>query len=204
VRIPLLFLFAASVIALPAPLLGQARTCAHADSVLRSDERGRQERIEAIGKLLDCADTRVSAFTALLRRAQPGSVGDTLGRIATWYLFDPRFVDSVAVLSKDARQSRERRLLYLGLLTRYSDCSTAVDTHALDEPMATVTVGGTDMCGSDDLHPLPAADRDRARAAVAWMGRNDPDDRLRALAAQVSEELDEIFTAKLQRRSRPN
>jgi hypothetical protein len=112
-------------------------------------------------------------------------------------------VDTVAVLSKDARQPRQRRFIYLGLLTRYSDCHTALDIGALDRPMSTVTVGAQDACGSDNRHELAPKDRDLARAAIAWMSQHDPDDRLRQLAAAVSEELTDIWSAGLQTPSQP-
>jgi hypothetical protein len=153
---------AASMLALPGRLFGQRMSCAHADSVLRSDVRGRQERIDAIGRMLYCPDTRVGTFTALLRRSPSSAVSDTLARLAAWTLLDPRLVDSVAVLSKDARQPRQKRVFYLALLTRYSHCGISLDMSALDRPMATVTGGITDACGSDDRHALPPADRDRA------------------------------------------
>lgn len=196
-------LLAASMLALPARLSGQRMSCAHADSVLRSDERRRQDRIEAIGRTIYCPDTRVAAFTVLLRGSRPNSIADTLARLAAWTLLDPRLVDSVAVLSKDARQPRQKRVFYLALLTRYSDCGISVDMSAIDRPMAKVTGGISDACGSDDRHALPRADRDRARAAIAWMGEHDPDDRLRQLAAAVSEELTVVWTAGLQTPSRP-
>jgi hypothetical protein len=106
--------------------------------------------------------------------------------MAAWALFDPGLVDSVAALAKDARQPRQRRVLFVGLLSRYAECAS-----------------GTDSCGSDDLHPLPPADRDRARAAIDWLAHHEPDARLRAYAAQVSEELAEIWAAGLQTPSSP-
>jgi hypothetical protein len=42
--------------------------------------------------------------------------------MAAWALFDPGLVDSVAALAKDARQPRRRRVLFVGLLSRYAGC----------------------------------------------------------------------------------
>jgi len=155
----------------------------------------------AIGKLLYCPDIRVAAFAAILRHSRLNTVSDTLGSLAAYTLLDAALVDSIAVLSKEARQPRERRIFFVGLLTRYSDCWTSADTRAIDRPQATVLGGNLHGCGSDDRQVLPLADRERAWAAIDWMAHHDPDERLRAFAAQVSEEL--TMNWELETRSRP-
>ena len=182
------FLIATSFVAVPVRLPAQRMSCAYADSVARLDALSLDDRELAGAKLLYCPDIRVAAITSLLRRGQSHAATDTLGRMAAWALFDAGLVDSVAALAKDARQPRERRVLFVGLLSRYADCSYG---------------SGTDSCGSDDRHPLPPVDRDRARKAIDWVARYDPDIRVRTYAAHVSEELAELWTAGLQTPSSP-
>ena len=191
------------MIALPAQLPAQRMSCTFADSVLRSDQRGYKEGMEAIGRLLHCPEHGASAFTALLRRSRWSSLDDTLARQGTWYLFDSLLVDSIAVLSKDARQSRQRRAAYLALLTRYADCHVYFNMDAIDRRGGSVTGSAFDACGGDDRHPLPSADRERARAAIAWMSQHDPDELLRQLAAVVSDEMTFRWIERLQTPSRP-
>ena len=193
-----IFPLIATLHALPARPPAQRMSCTHADSVARLDTLGVNDRELATAKLLYCPDIRVAAITSLLRRGQSNPASDTLGRMAAWALFDPGLVDSVAVLSKDARQPRQRRVYFLGLLARYADCGSGADISAVDRPRSTVLVGSLDTCDSDDRHDLPPADRDRARAAIDWMAHHDPDSRLRAFAAQLSEELTEMWAAGLQ------
>ena len=133
------FLLTANLLALPVQTPAQRMTCAHADSVARSDARSRDDRELAIAKLHYRPDVRVAAITALLRGSKSNPVSNTLGAMAAWALFDSALVDSV----------------------------------------------------------------DRARAAIEWMAHHNPDARLRAFAAQVSEELAEMWAAGLQKPSRP-
>ena len=181
-----IFVLTASFLALPAQLPAQRMSCAHADSVARMDALSLDAREVATVKLIYCPDIRVAAITSLLRRGESNPASDTLGRMVAWALFDPGLVDSVAVLAKDARQPRQRRVLFVGMLSRYAECQS-----------------GTDTCGSDDRHPLPPADRDRARAAIDWVARHDLDARVRAYAAQISADLAELWTAGLQTPSSP-
>jgi hypothetical protein len=197
------FLLAASMLALPDRLSGQRMSCAQADSVLRSDVPGHEKGFEAVGRTLKCPETRVATFMALVRHAPPNSVADTLAGWATWSLFDPRMVDSVAVLSKELEQPRHRRLYHLALLTRYADCGIALNMIAFDRDKGSVTSGSLHGCGMDGwFHALPLADRDRARAAIAWISQHDPDDRLRGFAAYVEEELAVLWASGLQTPSR--
>jgi hypothetical protein len=175
-------LIATSLVVSPACLPAQRMSCTYADSVARLDALSRDDRELAGAKLLYCPDIRVAATTSLLRRGQSNAETDTLGRMIAWALFDPKLVDSVAVLAKDPRQPSDRRVLFVGLLARYADCGFR---------------SGTDSC-PDDRHPLPAVDRDRARNAIAWVAQHDSDIQVRAYAARVSEELTELWTAGLQ------
>ena len=163
-------------------------SCAYADSVARLDALSVDDRELAVAKLYFCPDIRAAAITSLLRRGESNPATDTLGRMIAWALFDPALVDSVSALAKDARQRRERRVLFVGLLSRYADCNYG---------------SGTDSCGTDDRHPLPPIDRDRARTAIDWVAQYDPDIRVRAYAAHVWEELTELWTAGFQTPSSP-
>lgn len=199
-----IFLLTVCVLALSAQLPAQRMSCAHADSVARLESLSRDDRELAVAKLLYCPDIRAAAITSLLRRGEFTPASDTLGRMAAWALFDPALVDSMAALAKDSRQPRQRRALFVSLLTRYADCGRSADITAIDRPRDIVLVGGSiHSCGSDNRHPLPAADRDRARAAIAWLASHGSDVRVRSFAAQVSRELTELWAAGLQTPSSP-
>ena len=138
---------------------------------------------------LPCRDDAAAVLTKFLRLSRTGTVRDTLALHAAHALRIEGMVDSVSALARDTAQSIRKRTIYLNLLAVYADCRAEVNNSPESEHRWSVLIWVPHQCYRDGRQPLSDDARERARAAIAWMGAHDPDPRLRELSRRVAEEL---------------
>ena len=132
-----------------------------------------------------------------LRHARPNSTADTVVTTLATQTFDRRLVDSIRVMAVDSSQSTVRRTLCLQLLTGYALPGTFVDTEAIGHESFSVlrrnSLWVTEASRPFGTRLILKEDRARILATIAAMGRQDPDDSLRRLAARVVPELEHLL-----------
>jgi hypothetical protein len=174
----------------PVSIAAQTPTCAQAQTTVNSNEGYSRDQIAmAWYVMVTCGDAAPAAIVSAIRRATLNTGRDTLALLAAWSLADRRLVDSIIVLAKDPSQVNARRWQYLGLLTRYYDPSLTLDLSARGPGGGIALAVATDAKTWGGNQPIDQAARDRAKAAIAWMGANDPSLELRRMAALVAQQL---------------
>ena len=125
----------------------------------------------------------------MLRQATPLSTKDTIARIGAWALLDRRLTDSLRVLATDQTQTTERRRFFLSLLVRYAAPNAVIDEGSLDSGAPAVLSTMLDPGGVHGTWPPNTQSHGVVLYTIQQMASNDPDARLRKLAAQVYTEL---------------
>ena len=195
-RVPAIGLAFALVVTSPSLLRAQRFTCEEARALLVSADAPRLDRFSAASTIMGCGTVAPGVVASALRSAKPNSTADTVASILAVQTFDRRLVDSIRVMAVDSSESTPRRTFYLQLLARYALPGTVVDTEAASHGSTWVLhrnlIWGT--LGSRPFGTLLILKEDRARiiATIAAMGRQDPDDGLRRLAALVAPELERL------------
>jgi hypothetical protein len=179
-----------AVISLASSSSAQRFTCVQADSILLLGAGPRADLFSAVNRTMACRTTAPAVITSMLRRAIPGTTYDTLAIGAATAFADERLSDSVIVLVRDPAAASDRRLLFLALLTRYTDCRTGLDTSGFGRGEIGGLTTNFHVCGPRERQRLSPTARSRARDTIAWLSKHDPDVRIRALARNVGEKLE--------------
>jgi hypothetical protein len=188
----------------PALLGAQRFTCEEASKILLSASAPRPDRFSAANKMFECGNIAAATVAGALRRAKPNSTADTIATILATTTFDRRLADSIRAMALDSRQSTARRTLCLQLLTSYALPFTGVDTEAISRGASSVLHRRLRVYDIWQLlfdPPMPpfatrlirVEDRTRIVTTIAEMGRQDPDEALRRLAAEVAIELPRLI-----------
>jgi hypothetical protein len=182
----------------PAQLDAQRFTCEEASAVLLSADAERLDRFSAASTMLGCGNIAPGTIASALRRATPNTTADTIATILAMRTFDRRLADSIRVVALDSNQSIARRTLYLQLLTSYALPGAVVDTEATSRGSLSVLHRSLHLWAELGVRPfgtrlIRAEDRTSVLATIAAMGRQDPDEHLRQLAARVATELERLI-----------
>jgi hypothetical protein len=186
----------ALVVSSPALLVAQRFTCEEASAVLIAAEVPRLDRFSAASTMMGCGTMAPGVIATALRRAKPNSTADTVLTIVAMQTFDRRLADSIRAMALDSSQSIARRTTYLQLLTTYALPGTVVNTEAIGHESLPVLhhhiLWVTEASRPFGTRLILKEDRARIVATIAEMGRQDPDDGLRRLAARVAPELERL------------
>ena len=178
-----------SCFAFPSRGVAQRMSCSRAQTTLLNKNSTRDELQLAMAKMVNCGDAAPAGSVKMLRQVTSRSTADTIAITGAWALLDRRLVDSIGVLALDASQPRERRLVFLRLLTRYVAPSAGIDTSEVNYQVPSVLTSMQDSEGVIGTNPITFDGRNVARARIQSMSIHDADTTLRKLAALVYQEL---------------